>query len=130
MSIQMSQTPSSGAGNGARPLALQAALVVHSDIEQHLLLRRAIRQTGLFSVVLSAESIETARDILSDPQAPLLALILIEHALVDQVLPAMTPAQLGRTAYASDAPITDSRHPVLVTPAGPAEIEALLETLS
>ncbi|MEO1239012.1 MAG: hypothetical protein AAFW64_04980 [Pseudomonadota bacterium] len=126
----MSQTPSPGAGNGARPIAEQVALVIDTDVERHLLSRRAIRQTDLFSVILSAESVETARDILTDPRTPSLPLILVEASLADRVLETMTAVQISRTALVADTPVGDARRPVLVTPVTADDLVALLNTMT
>lgn len=125
----MSQSPFGGGSNSARPSVPQAALVIDTDVERHLLLRRAIRQTALFSVILSAESVETARDILADAQTPLLALILVQSELADRVLAKMTVDQIKRSAVVADAPVSDTLRPVLVSPADANDIARLLEAL-
>lgn len=126
----MSQTPSTGAGNGARPTAVQAALVIDTNIERHLLLRRAIRQTDLFTVILSAESVETAQDILNDTQTPRLQLILVEDSMAGTVLASMSAQHAGRTALVSDTDQRDTRHPVISGQPTAQDIIALLESLS
>lgn len=125
----MSQSPFGGGSNGARPSVPQASLVIDTVVERHLLLRRAIRQTALFSVILSAESVETARDILADAQTPQLALILIQSELADPVLAKMTADQIKRSAVVADAPVSDTLRPVLVSPADANDIARLLEAL-
>ena len=126
----MSKTPSTGAGNGARPAAVQAALVIDSDVERHLLLRRAIRQTDLFTVILSAESVETARDILKDPRTPRLQLILIETGMADTLLASMSAQHVGRTAIVAETAQRDTRHPVISGEATANDIIALLKSLN
>ncbi len=126
----MSQTNRQGAGNGVQFFATQTALVIDASVERHILNRRAIRETGLFSLILSAESTETAQEILGDAQTPELALILVDHALADLVDPMLSDVQFSRSALVSDVNLDQVDRPVLVGPVGPNDIEALLEKLS
>ena len=125
----MSQTTPKGAGNGFGAAPIQAALIIDADIERHILLRRAIRKTDLFSLILSAESAATGQEILNDPGTPHLSLILIERRLAGPVLARMSETQMSRSALISEQDTPANGRPVLVVPAEPEDIVDLLEKL-
>ncbi len=126
----MSQIRDSGSGNGTSTSVERVALVIDPKLERHLMLRQAIRRTGLFSQVLSAESPAMAKAILDDPQTPELSMILFDPTLSRAVLDRLTQAQLRRSAVIADYPMPYASRPCLITPSSPEDIEALLEQLT
>ncbi|MDJ1007796.1 MAG: hypothetical protein QNJ13_08210 [Paracoccaceae bacterium] len=125
----MTSTSTDPAVNGRRPSGLFAALVIDADIERHLALRRTLRSTGLFATILSAESVPIARGILTDPDTPTLALILVGAEMAEGALRHMTLDRARRAVIVADEAMADAPRPVLLAPVAPADIEAVLSRL-
>ncbi len=99
----MFPTDEAGRSNGQRDPVSRSALVIDDDVTRQLQLRNALRQTGLFSLILSCESEEMARDVLQDNPEPRFALAIVALELAEDCL-AHIPADLLRRTVITHEP--------------------------
>jgi hypothetical protein len=116
---------SAGQNGRRRPSALRA-LVIDADVQSQLELRSALRATGLFGVILSAETALIAHDAMNGPDAMALDLVLVASSMLNSLAlangPAASDARFAVVAKA-DARVPDNGWPVLRKPVRAADIE-------
>ncbi len=113
--------------NGRRDPVLRFAAVINSNIQRQLEARAALRETGLFSLTLSCESAETARDVLEGNGEQELSLILLDASLAGQCLPLMSATQRDRTILTHE-PDIDLEYDMLAVP-HPVSAAVLLDVI-
>ena len=117
-----------GADNGRRRPPHLAALVIESDVQSQLELRSAIRATGLFGVILSAESALIAHDAMNNPEELPLDLILVGLSMLNALAlgygPGASNARFAIVAEA-EARLPEGKWPILRKPVTAADIERL-----
>ena len=99
----MSKSSLAHAANGGRDLGLRIAVVIDDNVLRQLSARSVLRESSLFSLIISCESSEIAREVIDGDDAPLVLMYLVDAAMADECLAFMSPAKLARTAIMHDA---------------------------
>ncbi len=118
----------SEADNGGRRPPRLAALVIESDVQSQLELRSAIRATGLFSTILSAETALVAHDTMNGADAYSLDLVLVASTMLPALALGFGPgAASARFVIVAEAKasVPDVDWPILRKPVCAADIERL-----
>ena len=105
-------------------------LVIESDVQSQLEMRSAIRATGLFGLILSAETALTAHDAMNGPDEPALDLVLVSSTMINALALAKGPAASdARFAIVAEAGalVPDIGWPVLRRPVARMDIELLFK---
>ena len=127
----MSHTPNAAAENGGRSKYLRTVLVIDADVQAQLITRRALRDTQVFQLILSATNKDAARELLSAPETRELTLILLATNQVSAVLPLIPETLLRRTVLLTDTEGAglETKMQYLVKPVSADAIEDILSSL-
>lgn len=128
----MSRIPTAATENGRRSKTLRTALVIDTHVQDHLTTRRALRETQIFELILSATDDEIARDLLNAPETPEPLLILLSEALAEEVLAHMPERLRARTVLLHGAGTVqpDQASPGLRKPVTASAIKDILSDLT
>ncbi|MEM9972365.1 MAG: hypothetical protein AAF762_14890 [Pseudomonadota bacterium] len=126
----MSDQPTVLSVNGRGDPVFRTALVIDTDVSRQIAARTALRQTGLFSLVLSCESNAIAREVIEDDSTPTIHLALLDADMAGACLPLMSPGLAARTVLTHDAEVSpDTDLLALPHPLSPAVIEDVFQRL-